>query len=302
MSNSIDQLVEISNYYGRKKEYVIAGGGNTSFKDENHLYIKASGISLADISRNGFCVLDRMKLNKLSDSKFSDDPVKREEEVKNALMDSRVNPESGLRPSVETSLHNLFEYRFVVHTHPTLVNGLMCSRLAEEKTMELFGKNALYIPYSDPGFVLFTLIREKINTFRRSNGHDPKLVFIQNHGVFVAADTTDEIIGIYAGIESKLKSEIKKMPEMTEIPVSHKVIEIMPAVRMLLSTEKLKVCSAFNHTLITSFTEDSAAFLKISRPFNPDQMVYCLSEYLFVENTMTADSLISEIPDWHGII
>ena len=294
MDNGVSQLVEISNYYGRKKEYVIAGGGNTSFKDESHLYIKASGISLADIREDGFCILDRNKLNRLSENTYSDDPVKREEEVKNALMDSRINPESGLRPSVETSLHNLFEYQFVVHTHPTLVNGLMCSILAEEKTKELFGEEALYIPYSDPGFILFTIIREKIGQFRTKKGHDPKVVFIQNHGVFVAADSTGEIMGIYAGIESILKANVIEMAEIRMIPVSPRFIEAMPAIRMMLSTEKLKVCEGFHHTLIARYVEDSDTFQTITRPFNPDQMVYCLSESLFLENRGSTTELIGE--------
>jgi len=49
----LQQLIEISQFYGRQKDFVVAGGGNTSFKDENHLYIKASGHSLATIGEEG---------------------------------------------------------------------------------------------------------------------------------------------------------------------------------------------------------------------------------------------------------
>ncbi|NQU88449.1 MAG: class II aldolase, partial [Mariniphaga sp.] len=50
MKKEIKELVEISQFYGQKKDFVIAGGGNTSYKDENHLYIKASGINLGNIT------------------------------------------------------------------------------------------------------------------------------------------------------------------------------------------------------------------------------------------------------------
>jgi NAD(P)-dependent dehydrogenase (short-subunit alcohol dehydrogenase family)/rhamnose utilization protein RhaD (predicted bifunctional aldolase and dehydrogenase) len=295
MNPEIKNLIEVSRYYGQDKAYVIAGGGNTSFKNDKHLWIKASGINLGSIDENGFCVLDRAKLNDIPKQQFSEDPVMREEEVKNALMNSRVNPDSGLRPSVETSLHNLFSYRYVVHTHSTLVNGLMCSKRAEQKTKEIFGEEVLFVPYSDPGYILFKIIAEKIAEFNQKFNRDPQIVLIQNHGIFVAADTTGEINGIYAGVETKLKNTFEVFPESEEIAVSNKLAEVLPAVRMLLSEKKLKVATAFNSSWIANFITSKQTFEEwIARPYNPDQMVYCLSEYLFVESEGTAEDIVAE--------
>jgi rhamnose utilization protein RhaD (predicted bifunctional aldolase and dehydrogenase) len=72
MNPEIKDLIEVSRYYGQDKAYVIAGGGNTSFKNEKHLWIKASGINLGNIDENGFCVLDRAKLNDIPNQQFSD--------------------------------------------------------------------------------------------------------------------------------------------------------------------------------------------------------------------------------------
>jgi len=295
MHPEIKDLIEVSRYYGQDKAYVIAGGGNTSFKNEKYLWIKASGINLGNIDENGFCVLDRAKLNDIPNQQFSSDPVQREEEVKNALMNSRVNPDSGLRPSVETSLHNLFSQKFVVHTHSTLVNGLMCSNRAEQKTKEIFGEEILFVPYSDPGYILFKIIAEKIAEYNQKFNRDPQIVLIQNHGIFVAANTTDEIKGIYAGIETKLKSTFETFPESEEFPVSPKMAEVLPAVRMLLSEEKLKVATAFNSSWISGFIANNQKFEEwLARPYNPDQMVYCLSEYLFIENEGNSEDIIAE--------
>ncbi|HDR51013.1 MAG TPA: SDR family NAD(P)-dependent oxidoreductase, partial [Mariniphaga anaerophila] len=296
MNPELKELIEVSRYYGQNKAYVIAGGGNTSYKNDKQLWIKASGINLGNIDENGFCVLDRAKLNEIPHQQFSDDPVKREDEVKNALMNSRIKPDSGLRPSVETSLHNLFSYSFVVHTHSTLVNGLMCSNQAEQKSKEIFGEEVLYVPYSDPGYILFKIIAEKIAEYNQKFGRDPQIVLIQNHGIFVAADTTDEIKGIYAGIETKLKSTFNSFPESKELTVSNKIAEILPAIRMLLSGEKLKVATAFNSSWIAGFIKNKQTFDKwIARPYNPDQMVYCLSEYLFVESEGTAEEIVAKV-------
>jgi NAD(P)-dependent dehydrogenase (short-subunit alcohol dehydrogenase family)/rhamnose utilization protein RhaD (predicted bifunctional aldolase and dehydrogenase) len=296
MKPEIKDLIDISRYYGQKKEFVIAGGGNTSFKNDEKLWIKASGVNLGEIDENGFCVLDRQKLNEIPRQQFSDDPVKREEEVKNALLNSRVDPGSGLRPSVETSLHNLFSCKFVVHTHPTLVNGLMCSNQAEVKTAEIFGDEVLFVPYSDPGFVLFKIIAEQITAYNKKFNRDPQIVFIQNHGVFVAADTIDEIHQIYSEIETRIKDSFNSFPEFKEKEVSERLTGIIPAIRMLLSGEKLKVATAFNNTAVSKFIVSKEAFKNgIARPFNPDQMVYCLSEYLFIENNSSAEEIIEEV-------
>ena len=295
MKPEIQDLITVSRFYGQKKQFVIAAGGNTSYKDENHLWIKASGINLGDIDENGFCLLDRHQLNAIPNQKFSEEPAIREEQVKTALLNARIHLDSGLRPSVETSLHNLFSYNFVVHTHMTLVNGLMCSKLANEKTSEIFGENVLFVPYSDPGFVSFKIISEEISKYNEKFGRDPQIVLIQNHGIFVAANTIDEIHGIYAGVETKLKETFDEFQALEEMPISEKIVEVLPAVRMLLSEERLKVVTAFNNSFVSQFTKSKESFTNgISQPFIPDQMVYCSSEYLFIENIATSTEIINE--------
>ena len=39
----IKQLVEVSRKYGSDSRYVIAGGGNTSYKNDKKIWVKASG-------------------------------------------------------------------------------------------------------------------------------------------------------------------------------------------------------------------------------------------------------------------
>src|SRR5512146_573104 len=107
MKQEINDLLGISRYYGSMKEYVIAGGGNTSFKDNETIWIKASGQSLAELTEDGLVALDRVKLRIISTNKYSEDPVEREEQVKNDLIKSVHEPDKSKRPSVETSLHEL---------------------------------------------------------------------------------------------------------------------------------------------------------------------------------------------------
>ena len=43
----LSTLVKMSNTYGSNPAYVLAGGGNTSVKDDTTLYVKGSGTQLA---------------------------------------------------------------------------------------------------------------------------------------------------------------------------------------------------------------------------------------------------------------
>jgi len=119
---NLDPIVQLSRRYGANPEYVLAGGGNTSQKEAEVIAVKASGTSLATIDEDGFVLLSMPQLLALFNTQFSADPAVREKEVLDKLLAARL-PGQTKRPSVETLLHALFPYAFVVHLHPALVNG-----------------------------------------------------------------------------------------------------------------------------------------------------------------------------------
>ena len=127
-ASPLEQLLGLSHYYGSNPEFVLAGGGNTSVKLGDRLLVKASGYALATVGPEGIVELDRGALQALLQSTLSTDPAQREEQFKAAVLGARVEPQEGRRPSVEAVLHHLIPSRFVVHTHPTLVNTFSCSR------------------------------------------------------------------------------------------------------------------------------------------------------------------------------
>ena len=279
--SEIEKLVEVSRKYGSDDRYVIAGGGNTSFKTEDRLWVKASGHALATIGEDGFAVLDRALLNPMGEKEYSGDTSVREEQVKNDLAAACITKDR--RPSVETSLHNCMEAAYVVHLHPTLVNGLMCSKNAEAGCASLFPE-ALYIPYTDPGYTLFKKVYDKIKEYRKVKGSDPKVIFLQNHGIFVGADTVEEIEAIYDGVMSKLEAGVKALPE-GEAPVCDCVSETVPAIRTILSrgVRGLKTLKVTNNALVSHFIESREAASAVLKPFTPDGIVYCKSEYIFID-------------------
>lgn len=295
MKNEIGELIRISRYFGNKKEYVLAGGGNTSYKDKKTIWIKASGYSLADLDEDGLVALNREKLRKISTETYADDPVKREEQVKNDLSGSIIDINCSKRPSVETSLHELINYSFVVHLHPTFINGMLCSRNARQLTSELFGEKVLLIPYTDPGYTLFKKLESEINSYQEKYKCDPQIIFIENHGSFIGSDSTDEIRSIYENIISEIENKIEPLPAMSKLPYNSLLSKVLPVLRMMLSEGIPGIVRYRHNTLIARYYQNQQEFNKISLPLTPDIIVYCKSRYLYIEQSATAERIIESL-------
>ena len=123
----LTELVANSRHYGADPEFVIAGGGNTSLKTAEVLYVKGSGTSLGTITPEGFVAMDRAQLQAILETPVPADAEVREERFKAAVLAARLYPERGQRPSVESVIHHLMPARLVVHTHATWINMFTCA-------------------------------------------------------------------------------------------------------------------------------------------------------------------------------
>lgn len=306
MEQGLINLVAISRLFGSDPSFVIAGGGNTSFKNEERIWIKASGISLATIDESGFVSLSREKLSMVSKKQYSSDPLLRENEVKADLHEAIVSPKT-LRPSVETSLHNLIGYQYVVHTHPTKVNGVMCSMQAEQECRSLFGDRTLFVPYTDPGYILFKKVASGIKQFSDKFGYEPQLIFLENHGVFVGADTIEEIEKIYAEIMMIIEARLsRQLPGRERSDIQSVIIDQIEKVHPGYAGYS---AFAMRSELTDHFNKDEAAFSKACKSFTPDDIVYCKAHYLYIpaqnnetENLRKATEMVTAYFERYGYL
>jgi len=297
--NHLESLIEISHYYGNNPSYVIAGGGNTSYKTQEKLWIKASGVSLSDIAKDGFVTLSRKRLGVIEEKSYSEDPGIREKEVKSDLNEAMLCQEN-LRPSVETSLHNLIDFAYIIHTHPTVVNAMMCAKDARQEVEERFGSEALFMEYSDPGYTLFKKLQALIRTYKENFGQAPKIIFLQNHGIFVGANSAREVKAIYDSVESRIRERRKLI--LPEIEIKEYVSNSSQTVAEYFAAKSLKskACKSF---LSDHFSASPELYQKISRPFTPDIIVYCKSNYLFLEKGINREDIIAKLEQFeekHG--
>ncbi len=198
---SLQIIKELSNRYGADPAYVLAGGGNTSFKNEKYLYVKPSGVSLAAITEADFVKMDREIIRSCFALPEFADKNEREAKVKSLMAYAIVG--DGRRPSVEAPMHEILPFTYVVHTHPALVNGMTCGNEGKLIAEKLFPE-ALWVDYCDPGFILAKVVFDRCEEYKKSFGKAPQVIFLQNHGVFVGADSAEEISAVYDGIMAKL--------------------------------------------------------------------------------------------------
>lgn len=295
IAKNIDELIRVSRHYGKKSDFVLAGGGNTSFKTAKTLYVKGSGVALAEIDESGFVEMDRQLLEEILAADLGADAKKREELFKNAIMSARRHPELNQRPSVECVLHNLLKSQLVIHTHATLVNSISCGANGEQRCRELFGDEVIWVDYVDPGFTLAKTVFNKVSSYLKTSGRTyPPAIIMENHGLIVCGDSADEIKhttsqliakieGLYHGCdESKLLGTITiKEPSERQALISI----IAPSLRGLLAeSSTLKIVTYDDsEEAIRISCADQGKEIAAGGPLTPDQIVYCKSFPMWVE-------------------
>ena len=284
------ELIQISRRFGADSAFVLAGGGNTSQKTDERLWVKASGHALATIDADGFVALDRSALQQMLQFGWPANAREREALFLDRVMAARLEPDRGQRPSVEALLHHLIPETFVVHTHPGLVNAITCCAAGEALTRQWWGEEVLWQPYVDPGAVLAQALQRNLSRA----GKSPKAIFLQNHGLIVAGHSADQIdstsTSIVTRIERELDASIAVRPPA---PIANSQSDRLAVVADAIARERpmLNIAvddsSAARWLAGTSAGRDAA----MSGPLTPDQIVYCRSFPLLLEmNTNFAEA------------
>jgi NAD(P)-dependent dehydrogenase (short-subunit alcohol dehydrogenase family)/rhamnose utilization protein RhaD (predicted bifunctional aldolase and dehydrogenase) len=198
----VDELIEMSRAAGIDPKMVQGGGGNTSVKSDDGeiICVKASGTALKDMTRERGWVALTLEdvVSPIEDSKLQKmKPANREAHVLELLMKARTGGEPDGRPSVEASLHALMKGKCILHTHPTVLNGILCSRKSREmvdKLAKVCKTPPLWIPYTNPGFPLAVAVNDASREYRQTHGKEPEYIFIESHGLFVSAKTGKEAV------------------------------------------------------------------------------------------------------------
>lgn len=274
-------ILEASHRFGADPEYVRAGGGNASVKVDGVLYIKPSGTQLATLEASDLVPL---KIDVLLDALHSDEPVDGDP-VRVAAAKAQVgNPSK--RPSVEILFHALIEDPLVLHLHPLTANAVTCNARGAELTAELFGDDALWVPYIDPGVPLARGIEAARVAFTERTGKPaPGITLLGNHGIIVSGSTADELAERAERVTAVVRAAIEATPAPAvpaEEDATAVINEVAPRLRGLLASESGPATVVVSTSdVCRSVAADSP--LIVDGPLIPDQIVYSGSYPLVIE-------------------
>jgi len=203
--HSIDALKEVSSLSAwaaePQRDLVILAEGNASINLGQSMLIKGSGASMGSGGIAEFVEVDRVRLAELVNGGTATD-----DEVAAELLAARLWGER--RPSVETLLHVVCQALdgvvAVLHTHPTPVNALLCSTAANllvsgsyfPDQIVTLGTNPMLVPYTDPGLPLAQLVNAMLAEHIGATGSAPKVIYLQNHGMFALGSGVAEAIQV----------------------------------------------------------------------------------------------------------
>ncbi|MDR0426813.1 MAG: SDR family NAD(P)-dependent oxidoreductase [Clostridiales bacterium] len=295
MSN-ITELIKMSNFYGAQPRFVLAGGGNTSYKEGNTLYVKGSGTSLAAITGDGFVKMDIAKLNAMWGKDYGKNSAHAEKAVLRDMMDARLLGEEEKRPSVETLLHALIPFELVLHLHPALVNGLTCGKKGEEFAKKLL-PDALFMRASKPGYTLAVAAKAASAAFERERGAFPAVILMQNHGVFFGADSLEELDALVSGVMQTLTEADGFVPDYSAAvkPVETEVLTRVAVTLRAVYKKRAGAASLTyknNREIERLNNNRDILFSTVGVSFTPDHTVYCRHKPLYIpEETLSQDEL-----------
>ncbi|HOX32615.1 MAG TPA: class II aldolase/adducin family protein [Spirochaetales bacterium] len=278
--SKLESLVALSRRYGSDPAWVLAGGGNTSFKDGAVLYVKASGFALGAISAEGFCAVDRGRLDAIWSKAYPAATEEREAAVLADLMAARL-PGEAKRPSVETLMHGLFPQAYVLHTHPALVNGLACGARGREAFGALLADIAIWAPFVEPGYVLAGVVRAAAEEFRAARGAWPAVMVMQNHGLLVAADRPEELDRLSREVVERLRARVSREPRLEAAAVDPAALAAASAALGALAPGTAQAFRADAETLGRAASRE--AFAPLASAFSPDHIVYAGHEFLYAQ-------------------
>ncbi|MDD5717220.1 MAG: class II aldolase/adducin family protein [Sulfuricurvum sp.] len=192
-----------SQLLGKEADLVLHGGGNTSVKIDNTLYVKGSGWNLDTIEKPGFSPVNLdVLLEMATRTRLSDTQMVAEQR---AAMSDQNFP----NPSIEAILHAIIPYNFVDHTHADALVTLTNTPNGKALVQELYGDTMLIIDYVMPGF---ELAKHIYDLTRGINWDALSGMILMHHGVFTfdnnAKRAYEKMIGIVSVAEEYLAKQV----------------------------------------------------------------------------------------------
>ncbi|MGC2775491.1 MAG: class II aldolase/adducin family protein [Bradyrhizobium sp.] len=193
----LHDLRQMSARVGRNMMLVQGAGGNSSLKQDDVLWVKASGTWLSDAVDKDIFV--PVLLPAAREALAGDD-----ERIPLAAP-------GPLRASIETSLHALLPHRIVLHVHAVNTIAWAARRDGrDEFAARLDGLAWRHLDYFHPGLPLARAVNEIVAQEKLD------VLILGNHGLVVGAETCDAAEALVHAVETRLALPARQAPAADE--------------------------------------------------------------------------------------
>jgi rhamnulose-1-phosphate aldolase/alcohol dehydrogenase len=303
LTDELAQLIYLSNLVGLDPTLTQPGGGNSSVKRRETdaagqavevLRVKGSGTDMASIGAAGFTGLRLDELGRMGQrGEMSDEQMMAF--LRAGMLDAREPA-----PSVETPLHSVLPYRFIVHTHDFATQALTDTARPADHVREALGDDAAYIDYVRPGF---PLAREVLRLGRLAP-HARGLV-LGKHGLIAWGDTArdcyDSLLRLINRAEAFVGDRTADRPASRSFapvtaprPAAERraaAARLLPILRAGLSRTRPQILHHDDSPEALSFAGDLRAPTLAARGMaTPEHILRCGRQALFVPQDLTAAS------------
>ncbi len=191
----LSELNRHSHLIGSDINLVQAGGGNTSWKNDQGIWVKVSGKRLRDaLSEDIFCFINAPKLSA--------------REIANQI-DFTPFTSSNFTPSIETNFHLLIESTFVTHIHSL---GAISLGICHNSTrLDLKLGDYITFPYRQPGVSLANAILDLIPL-------SSSTLLLDNHGIIFSGDSLEIIEEKISEFEKSVLHYFSKLRDNPKYP------------------------------------------------------------------------------------
>lgn len=182
------EFLSLSARLGQDRLRVQGPGGNTSVKQGDRMWVKASGTELADAEHKPiFVEVDRVAA--LAEARGAGD---------GSCKATVIDPNGTLRPSIETTFHAALDWPVVAHTHSiATITHAISPQGRDEAARKLEGLPIAFVPYRKPGRPLTTAILEHASA-------ETQVLVLDNHGLICCGRTAAEVDELMEDVETRL--------------------------------------------------------------------------------------------------
>ena len=267
---SFEGLCRMSATFGADPMHIQGAGGNSSIKDGEVMRIKASGTQLADAqTKEIFVPTDHAGIRRALDTNdpSADQPA-----------EFLFPGGSGLRPSIETSLHAVFPHRVVLHTHCIHTLAFAIQQDARHLLAERLSAFAwAFVEYAKPGANLARSVSAALSA-------DTNVIVLGNHGLIVAGDTVDAVEALQRRVHNSLLLD----PDTSADPHLDHLSQLIAGTDYEVSDDPALHQLALDSGRVKQVTKGS---------LYPDHVIFCGIAVPALKQNETVDAAVERVMD-----